>query len=145
MPYWKLALMLVRWIHFLAGVTWVGLLYFFNLVSAPFLKELDGNVKSRIFPGLMARAMWWFRWSSVVTVFVGFGYWNMIVAADARNAAAFEVTAHVLDEAMQLRGHPQARGPVVGAARAFMVGTVGRICILHGGIQTPDVTPLQPF
>jgi uncharacterized membrane protein len=78
----------VRWVHLLAGITWVGLLYFFNLVNAPFLKELDGDVRGRIFPGLMARAMWWFRWSSVVTVFVGFGYWNMIVAADARNAEA---------------------------------------------------------
>jgi len=78
----------MRWVHFLAGITWVGLLYFFNLVNAPFLKELDGNVKSRVFPGLMSRAMWWFRWSSVVTVFFGFGYWNMIVAADARNAGA---------------------------------------------------------
>lgn len=78
----------IRWVHFLAGITWVGLLYFFNLVNAPFLQQLDGTVKTRIFPGLMSRAMWWFRWSSVVTVFVGFGYWNMIVAADARNAGA---------------------------------------------------------
>jgi uncharacterized membrane protein len=79
---------ILRWIHLAAGITWIGLLYFFNLVNAPFLKSLDGGTRSRIFPGLMSRAMWWFRWSSVVTVFVGFGYWNMIVAADAKNAGA---------------------------------------------------------
>src|SRR4051794_31636151 len=71
---------LLRWIHFFAGITWIGLLYFFNLVSIPLMKELDGPTKGRVFPGLMSRAMWWFRWSSVLTVFVGFGYWNMIVA-----------------------------------------------------------------
>jgi uncharacterized membrane protein len=78
----------MRWIHFVAGIIWIGLLYFFNLVNAPLMKELDGGTKSRVFPALMSRAMWWFRWSSVVTVFVGFGYWNMIVAADARNGGA---------------------------------------------------------
>src|SRR4051812_46611356 len=76
----------MRWVHLIAGIIWVGLLYFFNLVSIPLMKELDGGTRSKVFPGLMSRAMWWFRWSAVVTVFVGFGYWNMIVAADAHNA-----------------------------------------------------------
>jgi uncharacterized membrane protein len=76
----------MRWIHFTAGITWVGLLYFFNLVSVPFFKELEAPTKGKVFPSLMSRAMWWFRWSSVVTVLFGFGYWQMIVAADAHNA-----------------------------------------------------------
>jgi uncharacterized membrane protein len=76
----------MRWIHFVAGIMWVGLLYFFTLVNTPLMKELDGSTRSKVFPALMSRAMWWFRWSAVVTVFVGFGYWNMIVAADAHNA-----------------------------------------------------------
>src|SRR5260370_83206 len=32
----------LRWIHLIAGITWVGLLYFFNLVNIPFMKEIDG-------------------------------------------------------------------------------------------------------
>ena len=36
-------LMLLRWIHLVAGITWVGLLYFFTLVNTPFLKELDAE------------------------------------------------------------------------------------------------------
>ena len=36
----------------------------------------------------MPKAMWWFRWSSVVTVLAGISYWNMIVATDANNAIA---------------------------------------------------------
>ncbi len=63
--------MLLRWIHLLAGITWVGLLYFFNLVNVPFMKELDAATKGKIMPGLMLRALWWFRWGAVVTVLAG--------------------------------------------------------------------------
>ena len=81
-------LMLFRWIHFIAGVTWVGLLYFFNLVNVPFMKELDATTKGKVLPALMSRALWWFRWASVLTVLMGFGYWQSIVGTDARNAGA---------------------------------------------------------
>ncbi len=76
----------LRWIHLIAGITWVGLLYFFNLVNIPFMKEIDGPTRSKVVPTLMPRALWWFRWASVVTVLAGIWYWMMIVGADARNA-----------------------------------------------------------
>ena len=78
-------LMMFRWVHFLAGITWIGLLYFFNLVNVPFMKELDAATKSKVVPALMSRALWWFRWASVVTVLMGLGYWSEIVGSDARN------------------------------------------------------------
>jgi uncharacterized membrane protein len=81
-------LMFLRWVHSVAGIAWVGLLYFFNLVNVPFLKELDAPTKSKVFPALMSRALWWFRWSSVVTVLAGLGYWMSATGSDARNAAA---------------------------------------------------------
>lgn len=81
-------LMLLRWIHLVAGVIWIGLLYFFNLVNVPFFEELDASQKPAVIRGLMPRAMWWFRMSSVVTVLVGIGYWQIIVASDAQNAIA---------------------------------------------------------
>src|ERR1700730_17933545 len=86
-------LMLVRWIHFLAGITWIGLLYFFNLVNVPLMRELDAPTKGKVMPGLMLRALFWFRWSAVVTVLAGFAYWGNIVASDARNAGAAPTTA----------------------------------------------------
>ena len=78
----------LRWIHFLAGITWIGLLYFFNLVSNPAMKQMDAATRARVAPPLMSRAMWWFRWSALVTVLAGIAYWMMIVTADARNAQA---------------------------------------------------------
>lgn len=78
-------LMVFRWIHFLAGITWIGLLYFFNLVNVPFMKEMDAAAKAKIVPSLMPRALWWFRWSAVITVLAGWAYWSQIVGSDARN------------------------------------------------------------
>jgi uncharacterized membrane protein len=78
---------LLRWIHFLAGITWVGLLYFFNLVNVPFMKTVDAAAKPKIFQNLTLPALNWFRWSSLLTVFVGFWYWAQVyVAADAHIA-----------------------------------------------------------
>ena len=79
--------LLVRWIHFIAGITWIGLLYFFNLVSLPVMKSLEPDTRGRVYPALMRRAMLWFRWSAVVTVLAGFFYWGyFIVMPDAYNA-----------------------------------------------------------
>ena len=80
-------LMILRWIHFLAGITWIGLLYFFNLVNVPFQKELDATTKGKVVPALMPRALWWFRMAAVVTVLAGLAYWGNIVGADARNGS----------------------------------------------------------
>jgi uncharacterized membrane protein len=80
---------ILRWIHFLAGITWIGLLYFFNLVNVPFQKELDAATKGKVVPALMPRALWWFRMAAVLTVLVGLAYWgSFIVGVDARNAGA---------------------------------------------------------
>jgi uncharacterized membrane protein len=84
---------ILRWIHLVAGITWIGLLFFFNLVNAPFLNELAPEVRSKVFSPLMSRALWWFRWSSVVTVVAGIWYWMMIVGADARNARMLSTSA----------------------------------------------------
>ena len=79
-------LMTMRWIHLLAGITWIGLLYFFNLVNVRFMQGLDAGTRAKVLPPLLSRALWWFRWSSLVTVLAGIAYWMTIVSTDARNA-----------------------------------------------------------
>jgi len=61
----------IRWLHFLAGITWIGLLYFFNVVNAGFMKSLDGPTKNIVIPKLMPTALAWFRHGATVTVLVG--------------------------------------------------------------------------
>lgn len=65
------ASLILRWIHFLAGITWIGLLYFFNLINAAFLKSLDGPTKNIVIPKLMPMALNWFRHGATVTVLAG--------------------------------------------------------------------------
>lgn len=64
----------LRMTHFLAGITWIGLLYYFNLVQVPSFKELDAPVRQALIPKLVKRALFWFRWSAVVTVLAGWLY-----------------------------------------------------------------------
>src|ERR1700680_4943310 len=74
---------ILRWIHLVAGITWVGLLYFFNLVNVPFMKQVDAATKPKIFQYLTMPALQLFRWSAMLTVFVGFWYWSQIYVAAA--------------------------------------------------------------
>src|ERR1700740_2576264 len=77
-------LMLVRWIHFLSGITWIGMLYFFNLVNVQFMKELDAATRGKVVPNLMPKAVFWFRWGAIVTWFSGFIYYFLLVDAEAK-------------------------------------------------------------
>jgi uncharacterized membrane protein len=61
----------LRWLHVLAGIAWIGLLYFFNFVNVPFQGILEKELKPRVNPPLLSRALWWFRWSAMVTMVVG--------------------------------------------------------------------------
>jgi uncharacterized membrane protein len=76
-----------RWFHFVAGITWIGLLYFFNLVNVPVQKGLDADTKKKVNPDLLGRALWYFRWGAVVTVLAGLAYFAMyILKTDVTNA-----------------------------------------------------------
>jgi len=77
--------LILRWFHIIAGILWVGLLYFFNLIHVPFIKQVDAAAKPKIFQTLTLPALNWFRWSSLVTVLLGLWYWgDFYVAADAK-------------------------------------------------------------
>src|SRR5688500_516006 len=62
---------LARWVHFLAGITWIGLLYYFNLVQIPFFAETDAPVRTGAIAKLVPRALWWFRWGAMLTLLSG--------------------------------------------------------------------------
>jgi uncharacterized membrane protein len=63
--------LLVRWLHIIAGITWIGLLYYFNFVQAPFVAESEDAVKGAVTRGLAPRALAWFRYAALVTFLAG--------------------------------------------------------------------------
>lgn len=111
----------LRWIHFVSGIIWIGLLYFFNLVGGPAMKSLDDATRRKVYPALMSRAMAWFRWSALVTVLVGLRYYMILLQADADNA-----------------GHPGLMGRWLG--EWFLVWSVA-YAILYA-LQMPFGGPL---
>lgn len=65
-------LFLLRWFHFLAGITWIGLLYYFNFVQTPFFATAEPAVRTGMLAGgLVNRALWWFRWGAMITFITG--------------------------------------------------------------------------
>lgn len=77
----------MRWLHFVAGIAWIGLLYFFNLVNVPLQKKLDADTKKKVNPDLLLPALFYFRWGAVLTVLAGLAYYAMyILKTDVVNA-----------------------------------------------------------
>jgi len=62
---------LFRWIHVVAGILWIGLLYFFNWVNSAFAPTMDAETKKKVVPELMPRALYWFRWGAAFTWVTG--------------------------------------------------------------------------
>lgn len=67
----EFTLFFLRWIHFLAGVTWIGILYYFNFVQTPFFAETEAPVRVGAIQKLLPRALWWFRWGAMFTFLAG--------------------------------------------------------------------------
>jgi len=63
---------LSRWAHYLAGVTWIGLLYYFNFVQVPTFAEFEAGTRTEAIRKLVPRALWWFRYGALLTVLSGF-------------------------------------------------------------------------
>jgi uncharacterized membrane protein len=68
------ALFVLRWLHLFFGVTWIGLLYYFNFVQGAFFAETDATTKSNAIQKLVPRALWWFRWAALFTMLTGILY-----------------------------------------------------------------------
>ncbi|MFT7652531.1 MAG: putative membrane protein [Limisphaerales bacterium] len=62
---------LAKWGHYMAGITWIGLLYYFNFVQTEYFKEAEGDARVDAFSKLVPRALWWFRWGAALTFLTG--------------------------------------------------------------------------
>ena len=62
---------LFRWGHIVFGVTWIGLLYYFNFVQTEYVKEAEDSAKADVMQKLAPRALWWFRWAALFTFLTG--------------------------------------------------------------------------
>ncbi len=76
---------LARWSHILFGITWIGLLYYFNFVQTEYFKEAADTARVDAFSKLVPRALWYFRWAALLTFLTGLvmlGYRGSASTAD---------------------------------------------------------------
>jgi uncharacterized membrane protein len=71
MDWYGFSQLVFRWLHVIAGITWIGHLYFFNFVNVPLQAVLDDAGKKAANPKLLPRALWWFRWGAMITFLAG--------------------------------------------------------------------------
>lgn len=72
----------LRWTHFLAGITWIGMLYWFNLVNVNFQKTLEADLKPKVNPILILPTLFYFRRAAVLTWVTGFLYYSNILLGE---------------------------------------------------------------
>ena len=88
----------LRWGHIMAGIIWIGHLYFFNFVNGAMQAKLDGETKKKVNPQLMWRTLFWFRWGAMFTLILGLclfvNHWWFI--KDYKNVVTGELSGRAL-------------------------------------------------
>src|SRR5215831_3489340 len=62
---------LLRWLHIVSGVMWIGLLWYFNFVSTPTTPKIPAELRPALGKFITPAALWWFRWGAMSTLVFG--------------------------------------------------------------------------
>jgi len=62
---------ILRWLHVLSGILWIGILYYFNLVQIPMMSRIPDDQKPAVSKFIAPEALWYFRWSAMATILTG--------------------------------------------------------------------------
>jgi uncharacterized membrane protein len=88
---------LFRWLHVLAGIMWIGLLWYFNFVQIPSMPNIPDDQKPAVSKFIAPKALFWFRWGAVATLATGLilahlnGYLHDAMTLNANNAKYFMI------------------------------------------------------
>jgi len=132
----------LRWTHIVAGFLWLGFLYFFVLVVNPSLKAFDSATRTKAFPAIASRGLWWLRWSAVVGWLAGFRYFMILAKTDAVNAgrphawagwigiwAICWLAAFAIETAVVQAGGPLGNPYVAGTLVFFVMAAVAWLVV----------------
>jgi len=92
-------IILSRWAHYLAGITWIGLLYYFNFIQGPAFAALEAGSRTDAIAKLVPRALWWFRWAAALTVLSGFfilGFQDDFKSGYFKSAPGISISSGIL-------------------------------------------------
>ena len=86
-----------RWVHVVAGILWIGLLYYFNFVQIRVMPSIPAELKPAIGKHIAPEALFWFRWSALVTVLAGLTVAFLRGHAYALEVLSFGLAGGLLD------------------------------------------------
>jgi uncharacterized membrane protein len=75
---------LARYGHILAGITWIGLLYYFNFAQTPAFAQFEAPARNEAFAKLVPRAIWWFRYGALATLAFGLLLFGLYTSGDSQ-------------------------------------------------------------
>jgi uncharacterized membrane protein len=132
---------LFRWIHIVAGIVWIGHLYFFNFVNTPFAGTMDPETRKKVVPQLMPRALYWFRWGAAWTWVTGvllallvFYHGQIVFDTGSWNLASIVmilITFLAFAVYDPLWKSPVAKDPRVGTAISFGLVVIVVLLYVH--------------
>ncbi|MGA0117636.1 MAG: urate hydroxylase PuuD [Ilumatobacteraceae bacterium] len=134
-----------RYLHILAGITWIGLLYYFNLVQVPGLAAYgdEGKARNITITQIATRALWWFRWAAIATWSTG-----ILITAVAPDYMKDFMNHGVDDYALNAKNAGISFGMILGITMAANVWMViwknqkvviaNATNVLNGGEANPD-------
>ncbi|HSS11747.1 MAG TPA: urate hydroxylase PuuD [Acidimicrobiales bacterium] len=88
-----------RWVHLLAGIAWIGLLYYFNFVQTPSFAQFDAGARTEAQRKLLPRALWWFRMAAALTFVTGIlilGFQDQFKGDYFKSWAGLSISAGIL-------------------------------------------------
>lgn len=148
---------ILRWWHVVFGVTWIGILYYFNFVQVPSFAKMEPAHRSGAIDQLVPRALWYFRWAAMATAGTGIVMIGMY-ASDAYkgNAGISVYSGAILGLVMlgnvwliiwpnQQKVIANARGLLAGQAADPTVGAAGRKALLASRTNAVFSIPMLMF
>ena len=104
----------LRYLHVIAGVLWIGLLYYLNFVQIPTMPKVPAELKPGITKHIAPAALFWFRWAALVTVILG-------LAVGEMQQGGYTVRALTLEEGYRTIGIGMWLGLIMAANVWFII------------------------
>jgi uncharacterized membrane protein len=104
----------LRFFHVLAGILWIGLLYYFNFVQIPTMPKVPAELKGGVSKYIAPEALFWFRWAALVTVLTG-----LLVAETT--AGGYIPRALMFEEGLRVIGLGMWLGLIMAANVWFII------------------------
>ena len=105
----------LRFFHVLSGVLWIGLLYYFNFVQIPTMPKVPAELKGGVSKFIAPEALFWFRWSALVTVLSG------LVVAETNPTGRYLVQALTFEPGARVIGLGMWLGLIMAANVWFVI------------------------